>query len=94
MQAFLFQFFRPANIVDVIGIPAVDHDVVFGQFRRQLGERAIHHRRRNHQPDRARLLEFGNEIVERPGSGRAFFGQRLDAGGRHVERHALVSAFH
>ena len=54
-----------ADVVDVIGIAAVDEDVARFEKRQQIGDRLVDHGGRNHQPDGARLFEFFDEIRER-----------------------------
>ena len=50
--------------------------------------------RRDHDPGRARLVELGDEVVERLGAGRALAGERGDGVRVDVEDDALVAVAH
>ena len=63
------------NIVDVIGIAAIDQDVVRLETRQELVDSFAHHRRRDHQPDRPGLREFPYEIAQRGGGNCLLFSQ-------------------
>ena len=58
MQTLGHQFFGAPDVVDVIGIAAVDDDIAGFHARRKLGQRAIHRGGRHHHPDRARRLQW------------------------------------
>ena len=62
-----FELLRPANIVNVIRVAAVDQNVAGFKMRQQIGDDAIHGSGRYHQPDNARLDQFLDEV--RGGSG-------------------------
>ena len=64
MNAFCGELSRAANIVDVIGISAVNHDIVFIELANQVVQRAVNYGCRNHQPYRARLLQFADKIID------------------------------
>src|SRR5271167_1361508 len=63
MNALAGEFTSAANIVDVVGISAVDDDVADFKLASEFVERGVHDRCRNHQPDGAGLLQFLDEIV-------------------------------
>jgi hypothetical protein len=65
MNALGGEFLGAANVVDVIGIAAVDHDVAGFELRGEVLQGGIHNAGGNHQPDGARLREFLYEVVER-----------------------------
>ena len=46
-----FQFLRPANIVNVIRVAAIDQDVAAIEMRQQVGDHIVDHAGRHHQPD-------------------------------------------
>ena len=56
------QLLGAANIIDVIGIAAVDEDVAALEMRQQIGDDIIDHAGRHHQPDGARLRELLDEV--------------------------------
>ena len=56
------KFFRAPDIVDVIGISPVDEDVTRLERRDEVSDGFVHGRRRDHQPQRPRFLEFLHEI--------------------------------
>src|SRR2546425_8408675 len=86
--------FGAPDIVNVIGISAVNQDVALREFRRKLRNRAVHHGGGDHQPDRARRLEFLHEFVERAGGGRAFTSHLFHRVRAAIEDNALVAAAH
>ena len=71
------EFLRAPDVVDVIGIAAVNEDVARLQHGQQIGDRLIHHGGRDHQPDRARLRELLRQLGQRTGAGGAVFDQLL-----------------
>jgi hypothetical protein len=80
MDAALLEHRGMAEVVDVVRVPAVDHDVaglehVGDGADRLRGDLAG----RNHDPDRARRLELLGELLERT---RALRAARLDRGHR------------
>ena len=56
------QFLGAADVVDVIGIAAVDQDVAGFEKRQQVSDGLVDHRGRNHQPDGARFLQLLHEV--------------------------------
>ena len=81
-----------ADIVHVIRVAAVDEDVAALQVRHEVGNGLVHHRGRNHQPDRPRLLQLAHEVCQRGGTNRFFPRQIFDRLRRHIENHALMAA--
>ncbi len=49
------QFLGAADVVDVVGIAAVDQDVARLEMGQQIGDGLVDHGGRHHQPDRPRL---------------------------------------
>jgi hypothetical protein len=64
VDALGFQFLRAPDVVDAIGIAAVDQDVAGLEMGQQVGDALVDHARRHHQPDRARLLQRFDELGE------------------------------
>ena len=66
--------------VVVVAVAAVDDRVAFLEQRLQRRHRVVGHlSRRHHDPDAARLVEGGDELIDARGRGRA---ERLDARAR------------
>jgi hypothetical protein len=93
VQSFAGEFFRAANVVDVIGVAAVDHDVADVELTGQLVQRSVHHAGRNHQPDGARLGKLFYEVVQRSSTQSAFPGELLHGVRAAVVDHPLVTVF-
>src|SRR5262249_50023644 len=68
VNALRLELFCTASIVDVIGIAAVNEDVAGFEFGEELFDRSVDDRSRHHQPNRARLLQFLNKVIERSGT--------------------------
>ena len=81
-----------ADIVDIVGIAAVDDRVASLERRQKIGDRLVDDRRGNHQPDRARLFELLGQVRQRGAADRLFVDQPLDGLGGHIEDHAFVAA--
>src|SRR5208283_18279 len=77
----------------VIRVAAVDEDVVLAELGAQLGDGGIHHGSGNHQPDGARLLELGDEVVDGSGPGGTLAGKLLHRIRAAVIDNALVAIF-
>src|SRR5205823_647368 len=69
VNTFRAEFFGTANIVNVIGIAAVDDDVVLFKLGDEIVESCVDNSRGDHQPDGAWLCEFFHKIVKRAGGG-------------------------
>ena len=53
------------EVVDVVRVAAVDDRVALLQMRREVGDDPVHDGGRHHHPDRARLVELLDELLER-----------------------------
>src|SRR5690348_3597998 len=88
------EIFGAANIIDVIGIAAINEDVTRIEKRCEISKSIVHHGGRDHQPNGARFGKFFYEFVERIRAFRAFGCHLLDAFGISVEGNAFVAATH
>src|SRR5260221_276312 len=52
----------PGDVIDVIRIATVDHDIAGLEMGKQAGAALVDPARRDHQPDRARLLQRLDEL--------------------------------
>ena len=59
------EFLCAPNVVDVVGVSAVDEDVACFEMRQQVGDGLVDNRRRNHQPYRPRFLKLLDQIGQR-----------------------------
>jgi hypothetical protein len=91
MQTLRAKFFRTSNVVDVVGVAAVDDDVAGVELSSEIVKRAIHHRRGHHQPHGPRLLQFVYEIIERSSGSCAVVGDLFHRLRVAVENHALMA---
>jgi hypothetical protein len=82
------------DVVPVIGVAAVDDDVPGLQQRRELLQGRVDHRRRDHHPGGARLLQLTDQIRHRRGADRALIGESPHRVCAKVEYHALVTVPH
>src|SRR4029077_4600950 len=73
MNAAAGKFLGASNVVDVIGIAAVDDDVARFELRGDVVQGGIHNASGHHEPDGARLREFFYEVIEGRGA-RGPFG--------------------
>src|SRR2546428_2126725 len=92
MDSLRREFLGAPDIVNVIGIAAVDQHVLCLKMGQEIGDSFVHHRRRNHQPDRPRLGELLYEVAQRGGANCLLFRQLRHRFRRHVEDHALMAA--
>ena len=92
MNALGCQVLGPANIVDVIGIAAVNENVAALEMGQQLGDNIIHYAGRHHQPDGARLGEFLDEVREQRGADGLLLHQLRHCVCRSVAYDALMAA--
>jgi hypothetical protein len=58
------KFLCTADIIYVVGITTINHDVSRLEVRQEVGDGFVHHRGRNHQPYRPRLLELLHKILQ------------------------------
>jgi hypothetical protein len=86
------QLLGAADVIDVVGVAAVDDDVSGSQVRQQVLNGLVNNRRRHHQPHRARLLKVAHQFRERCGADGAALCQLLHRRGRAVVDHALVAS--
>src|SRR4029077_2755526 len=93
MNFFGGELLGAANVVDVIGIPAIDQDVFRFERGQQIMDGLVHHSGRDHQPDGARFLKLFYEVLQRGRSDRLVAFQFADRILRPVEHDALVAAF-
>ena len=57
------EFLRAADVVDVVGVAAVDEDVAAFEKGSRLAMTAVHDGGRHHEPDRARLGQLLDEVL-------------------------------
>ena len=86
------ELLRAADVVDVVGVAAVDQRVVLFEERQEICDRRVDDRGRHHQPDRARLRQLLHEVGERGGADRLLLDEPGDGLGRPVEDDAVVAA--
>jgi hypothetical protein len=92
MDALLRELLRAPDVVDVIGIAAVDEDVARHEMREKAADRRVHGRCRDHQPDGSRRLQLRHEIHDRSGPDGRRSDQVLDGFRRPVENDTLMAA--
>ena len=83
---------RTTDVIDVVRVAAVDQRVAALEKRQQFGADLVDERDRHHEPQRARLLQFRDQVPQRGRAGGAFFHQASTACGSHIEHDALVPA--
>src|SRR5262249_46405021 len=83
---------RTVDVVTVVGVPAVHHDVAALEVWDEALERRIDDGRRDHQPDDPGLRELLDEGVQRGRAARTLTYARLHGGCRDVVHHAGVPA--
>jgi hypothetical protein len=81
------------DVVDVIGVPAVDENIAGFEIGRQICNRAIDHGRRNHQPDGSRLFQLLDQILQAGGARRLLSHKLFHRFRRKVEDHGLLALF-
>ena len=86
------QLLGPADVVDVIGVAAVDQDVAALQMGQQIGDGFVHHADRHHQPDRARLRQAPRELRQRSAADSPLLHELRHSLRGHVEHRALMAA--
>src|SRR5215212_10870331 len=65
MNALRFELLCAANVVDVIGVSAVDDGIAWLYNFNQLMENSIDKSGRYHQPDRTRWFKLFNKLMQR-----------------------------
>ena len=91
VEAFRHEFMGAADIVDIVGIAAVDDRVASLERRQEIGDGLVDDRGGDHEPDRARLLQLLGEVGKRGAAERLFVDHFLDGLGRHIEDHAFMA---
>jgi hypothetical protein len=84
----------PGDVVPVVGVPAVDHDVAGFEQRPQFVQRLGDDAGRHHDPDGPRRLQLADEVGQVIRALRAVGFQRLDRVGVDVVGHAAVAVAH
>jgi hypothetical protein len=82
------------DVIGVVRVAAVDHDVALLQERRELRDHGIHQLVRNHDPDRARRFQLLHQRIERFRRHGPVARHRVDGSGHHVVDDALMSRTH
>src|SRR5664279_2908287 len=90
-NAFGLQFFGPPDIINIVRVASINDDISLLHLGGKVLHGDLYRRRGHHQPDSARRLQLGHEIVERSGARRAFACQVLDAVRLHVEHDAFMA---
>ena len=62
VQAVRLQLGRAPQIIVIVGIATIDHNIARRQQRREIRQRRIDHAGRHHQPDRTRRMQLRNQI--------------------------------
>ena len=70
VNALRLQFIRAANVVHIMRVASIDHDIAVLQAAGEFMKRALNYGRGDHQPNSTRRLQLGDEIIERSGAGR------------------------
>ena len=66
------EFLGAADIVDIVGVAAVDEDVSRLEIGHEVSDGFVHDCRRDHQPDCPRLVELLHEVLQRGRALRPF----------------------
>ena len=94
VQTLASQFAGAANVVVIVRVAALDDDVARLEQRHQRLQHGIHHRGRQHHPDRAWLGQGLDEVRQDRGALRALCHRHLHGIGVAVIDHAVMSGFH
>src|SRR5262245_43487309 len=92
MNSFGRKLLGAPDVIYVIGIAAVDENVIALEMGQEIGDGLIHDRGRDHQPNRPRLGQFFNKIAEGRRADCLFLDQLLDCFLRPVEDHTLMAS--
>ena len=57
------EFFSPAYVVDVVRVPAIDHDIILLETGSKVAERPVDHCRWHHHPSRPRWRQPLDKLV-------------------------------
>ena len=93
VDLFMLEFLGTPNVVNIVGIAAVDKDISGSKIRYEVRYCLVDGGRRDHQPHCPRLLQFLHQIPQVGGSGRFLAGQFLHGFLRPVEDHTLMTSF-
>ncbi len=86
------EFFGAADVVDVVGVAAVDEDVAGFEMRDDLGDGVVDGCGGDHEPDGAGFGEFAEQVFDGRGGGEDFLcGHLLDDLRGTIEADALVA---
>ena len=81
------------NVVDVVGIPAINQDVFRFERGQEVMDGLVHHSGGDHQPDGARFLKLLYKVLQRGRADRLVVFQFADRFLRPVEHHTLMATF-
>src|SRR5262245_19241273 len=59
------EFFRTTDVIDVVGVAAIDHDVTGFKLSSEILKRRIDDGRRHHQPHGAWFFQLLHQFIER-----------------------------
>src|SRR5262249_49084804 len=79
------------DVVNVVGVSAIDEGVAWFEVRQQVGDGLIDRRCGHHEPHRTRLCYFFNEIDKRVSSDCILLDEFTHSLWRSIEHHATVS---
>src|ERR1017187_9805461 len=71
-NTFGLQFFGSPDIINIVRVASINDDISLLHPGGKVLHSDLYRRRGHHQPDSARRLQLGHEIVERSGARRAF----------------------
>ena len=91
VDAFGSELFSTTDIVDIIGVSAIDEDVAARQKWEQIVDCLIDHSSGDHQPDGSGGGEFAYKIGKARAPRGIFGGELGDGLGGAIEDHALVA---
>ena len=86
------QFLGSADVIDVIGVAAIDQDIVAFEMGQQIGDGLVDHAGRDHQPDGAGPRQHLRELGRRGGADGSLSYQVSHGLRRHVEDRTTVAA--
>ena len=92
MNSFWDELLGAANVVDVVGIAAVNQDVATLEMGQQIGDGVVYRAGRHHQPNGAWLCELLGELRQRSRADGLFLHQLRHRLCRPIEHDALMAA--
>jgi hypothetical protein len=81
----------PTDVVNVVGIAAIDQDVTRFEIGCNVSDGIVHECGRDHQPDGSRSFELLNKILERRRSDSLVFHQLFNRSGRPIEGDTIMT---